>query len=167
MRPRSGHVWRAVSLLSRCPNPCHRVALVIARLAEPMEIPLCFMIRSEVFIEGQGVPASVVLDGRDACCAQFIALVDGEPAGSARLRFTDAGEAKAERVAVLVRYRGRQLGVSLMRAMEGEALARGYRAITLHAQDSAVGFYQRLGYAAEGEPFTEADIVHFKMHKAV
>ena len=143
------------------------MAEVTARVAEPVEIPLCFMIRSEVFIAGQGVPASVVMDGLDADCAQFIVYVDGEPAGSARLRFTPDREAKAERVAVLVRYRGRRLGAALMSAMEREARARGYGSVVLHAQDTAIGFYERLDYIPEGEPFTEADLVHVKMRKGV
>jgi len=140
---------------------------VSARLAQPMEIPLCFMIRSAVFIEGQGVPAPVVMDGLDVACAQFIALVDSEPVGSARLRFTNGGEAKAERVAVLEPFRGRRLGIALMGAMEGEARRRGHTSVILHSQASAIGFYEGIGYIKEGNPFAEADIVHHKMRKSV
>ncbi len=131
-----------------------------------MEIPVCFTIRSEVFIDGQGVPSGVVVDGLDGGCAQFIGLVGDEPAGSARLRFT-GGEAKAERVAVVAAFRGRGLGVALMQAMEEEAARRGYAAVVLHAQESAIGFYEGIGYGGEGDSFVEADIVHRKMKKTV
>ena len=35
----------------------------------------------------------------------------------------------------------------------------------LHAQESAIDFYTRLGYVAEGERFLEADIPHLAMGK--
>ena len=138
-----------------------------ARRAAPIEIPLCFMIRSEVFIEEQGVPAQIVMDGLDADCAQFIAIVNDEPAGSARLRFISQSEAKAERVAVLQASRGRGLGIGLMRAMEREARVMGIGSVVLHSQASAVGFYEGIGYVRDGDSFVEADIVHYKMRKAV
>lgn len=51
------------------------------------------------------------------------------------------------------------------------ALEDGVRAtadeVTLHARDTAIGFYQRLGYSTYGEPFTEVGIAHAHMHKRI
>ena len=44
---------------------------------------------------------------------------------------------------------------------------RGDREVTLHAQRSAEGFYQRLGFVARGEGFEEAGIAHIEMVKAL
>jgi predicted GNAT family N-acyltransferase len=45
------------------------------------------------------------------------------------------------------------------------ARARGLAEVVLHAQLSAKGFYDRLGYAPEGEVFEEAGIPHLVMRK--
>ena len=37
------------------------------------------------------------------------------------------------------------------------------RKVLLHAQRSAQGFYHRLGFVTEGEPFEEAGIGHIAM----
>ena len=62
--------------------------------------------------------------------------------------------------AVLREHRGRGIGSALVRylcaAVPGEA-------IYLHAQLSALPFWERLGFMAEGEPFEEAGIEHRAM----
>lgn len=141
-----------------------------ARLARPDELPRCARIRHEVFVVGQGVPTTLEADGRDAACLHFVAEVDGEIVGTARLRRVGpegAPLAKAERVAVLEAFQGRGLGRRLMEVFEAEAERRGFSAVVLHAQRSVVGFYERLGYEARGAPFFEADIEHVEMLKAL
>jgi len=90
--------------------------------------------------------------------------VDGQPAGTARLRVVE-GLAKAERVAVLERFRGAGVGAALMRALEGEARRRGLDQMVLHAQVRVIPFYERLGYAAHGPVFDDAGIPHRAMRK--
>jgi predicted GNAT family N-acyltransferase len=48
-------------------------------------------------------------------------------------------------------------------ALVAQAKARGDREVLLNAQRSAEGFYQGLGFVAQGEPFAEAGIVHVAM----
>lgn len=50
-------------------------------------------------------------------------------------------------------------------ALARDALARGLSEVVLHAQLSAMGSYDRLGYAPEGEVFAEAGIPHVVMRK--
>ena len=64
------------------------------------------------------------------------------------------------RVAVLKSERGRYWGVGVMEALHDEARRRGYAAVTLAAQEYAVGFYAKLGYVARGEVFLDAGIEH-------
>ena len=54
-----------------------------------------------------------------------------------------------------------------MARLEEAARARGHRELMLHAQESAIGFYEKLGYDAVGERFIEADIPHLEMRKAL
>ena len=57
------------------------------------------------------------------------------------------------------------LGRRLVRALEEELGRRGVREVSLHARDTAVPFYERLGYTCVGEPFVEVGIVHRHMHR--
>jgi predicted GNAT family N-acyltransferase len=50
---------------------------------------------------------------------------------------------------------------------EEVARQRGFDRIVLHARDTAVAFYLRLGYQLEGEPFEEVGILHRRMAKTL
>lgn len=63
---------------------------------------------------------------------------------------------------------GRQrtgLGSRLVRRLEEEVWRRGYEEMTMHARQSAVAFYERLGYAIDGEPFEEVGVPHRHMRR--
>jgi predicted GNAT family N-acyltransferase len=60
---------------------------------------------------------------------------------------------------------GKHIGQQLVRALEAEVERRGFRTVTLHAREGAVGFYARLGYAVFGEPFTEVGVPHRHMRR--
>jgi predicted GNAT family N-acyltransferase len=131
------------------------------------EIAVCIEIRRVVFVLGQDVPEELEVDGLDPTCTHFLAAVDGEPAGTARLRITDNGAAKAERVAVFDRFRGRGVGAAVMRTLEAEAAKRGHSEVRLGAQCDVIPFYERLGYRAYGPVFDDAGIDHRMMKIAL
>jgi len=135
------------------------------RRATSEEIGTCQAIRHEVFVLGQGVPEALEVDGLDAECIHFLAWQRREPIGTARLRFTENGEAKAERVAVRPGSQGRGVGTALMAALEAEAARRGHTKVVLTAQVQVIPFYETLGYVVEGPVFIEAAIRHRKMQK--
>jgi predicted N-acetyltransferase YhbS len=62
---------------------------------------------------------------------------------------------------------GTGLGTRLVRALEDEVGRRGFREVVLHARDTAVGFYARLGYAPVGVPYSEVGIPHQNMRRAL
>jgi ribosomal protein S18 acetylase RimI-like enzyme len=68
-------------------------------------------------------------------------------------------------MAVEPALQGKDIGRKLVRALETEVAGRGFRAVTLHAREGAVGFYARLGYEVCGEPFTEVGIPHRHMRR--
>lgn len=136
------------------------------------ELLVCLHIRRTVFIEEQGVSEADELDEKDPLCRHFLATEDRlSPAtralGTARLLVLDGLTAKAQRVAVLRSHRKRGVGEALMFALEGAAARGGCRMVKLSSQVSALPFYQRLGYEAEGAVYTEAGIPHRDMHKAI
>jgi predicted GNAT family N-acyltransferase len=127
-------------------------------------LSICHALRRAVFIDEQGVPEAIEIDGLDDSCTHFLAWVAGMPIGTARLRVVN-GEAKAERVAVLEDFRGHGAGRVLMDVLEPGARSQGLRSVLVHAQERVVPFYERLGYVRCGEGFLEADIPHVPMRK--
>ncbi len=121
-------------------------------------------VRRTVFIDEQGVPEKLELDGRDDESTQFAAYVDGAAVGAARLREYE-GAAKIERVAVLESHRGRGIGAELMEVVESTAREEGYDRAVLHAQVPVVAFYRKLGYEVTSEEFMDAGIPHHEMEK--
>lgn len=77
----------------------------------------------------------------------------------------DGGEVKMRQVAVDPDAQGQGLGRRLVEGSERLSRERGFGLMTLHARETAIPFYERLGYAVVGEPFTEVGIPHRKMKK--
>lgn len=77
----------------------------------------------------------------------------------------DAQIVKMRQVAVAPTHQGKGIGALLV--TESERIARNllYTTMSLHARETAVPFYERLGYLREGDRFEEVGIPHFKMKK--
>ena len=56
-------------------------------------------------------------------------------------------------------------GRELVSYAESFARERGYGEIALHARETALGFYEKLGYDAEGDSFIEVGLPHLAMRK--
>lgn len=91
----------------------------------------------------------------------------GHLAGCLVLTPLDADTIKMRQVAVAPELQGRGVGKLLVEASEARAKSAGYRRMSMHARETAVPFYLRLGYATVGERFEEVTIPHFKMEKAL
>ncbi len=145
--------------------------MITVRLAETAEeIDTCLRLRWTVFVEEQGVRPSEELDAHDRSDAvHALALLDGVPAGAARLILLQPGGepvvAKLQRMAVIDDVRKRGVGRALLRFLEDEARRRGARSFTLWAQTQARAFYEKQGYAAQGGEFDDAGIPHVRMDK--
>lgn len=129
----------------------------VRRVSTSDELQAALRIRHEVFVQEQGVPVAEEQDACDATAVHLLALVDGVPAGTARL----VG-AKVGRVAVLPAFRGHGVGVALMEEVHRLA---GDEELYLDAQVGVIGFYERLGYTAEGPEFLDAGILHRRMRR--
>ena len=125
-------------------------------------------IRRRVFIEGQAIPETLEIDEHDADPAivttalHVLGSLDGIAIATGRLLLEpDAGSLPhIGRVAVLEDQRGNGYGRHVMHALHVLARERGFAAVTLAAQLHAIGFYERLGYAARDDVFVEAGIEH-------
>ncbi|HDZ07942.1 hypothetical protein LCGC14_0042130 [marine sediment metagenome] len=75
--------------------------------------------------------------------------------------------AKLRQMAVNELMQGAGLGRALITRVEALLAEQGYRYLHMHARESAVGFYQKLGYRSEGDPFIEVTIAHIRMSKTL
>jgi predicted GNAT family N-acyltransferase len=141
--------------------------LSIHSISTDQELEQAYRVRHTVFVEEQGVDPALEMDEHESTAVHFLAQWEGEPIGAARYRRIAPDTAKVERVAVLPAYRGKQIGVQLMQAIEAHAREAGLAQLKLNAQRHAEVFYTRLGYEPYGAPFEEAGIAHVAMRKSL
>lgn len=131
------------------------------------DIATCQRLRRVVFIEEQGVSEADEVDGLDGSAIHLLAFDGPTAVGTARL-LVKGPVGKIGRVCVLPVARGTGLGAALIRAaldvLRGEA---GVREAYLGSQSHATGFYEKLGFVAEGEEFLDAGIPHRHMRRAL
>jgi predicted GNAT family N-acyltransferase len=59
------------------------------------------------------------------------------------------------------------IGASILSFAENISKDKGYKKIMMHARDTAVGFYEKLGYKVKGSQFTEVNLPHHVMEKEI
>lgn len=117
-------------------------------------------VRQQVFILEQKIPLDLEWDQMDALSLHALASDwGGQIVGTGRL----LPDGHIGRMAVCKDCRGRGVGAALLRTLMAEARRRGDRSVLLHAQTSAVGFYQHFGFIGSGDEFFEAGISHLLM----
>lgn len=127
------------------------------------DLKTCQSIRHAVFVLEQSVSVEDEIDGRDGDALHLLAWQDGQPVGTARL-LIEGETGKIGRVAVLRAARGTGLGADLIRAALAQLRAQpGVRRAKLGAQIHALGFYEKLGFAAYGPEYDDAGIAHRDM----
>lgn len=141
----------------------NNLTIKIAQL--PQELLAIQAIRRSVFQIEQGVEAELDFDGQDENAEQIIAALDGQPVGTARIRYLDNQTAKIERLAVLSTARGQGIGNKIMGAALDILAQKEVKEVVIHAQEYIKSLHEKLGFQPEGERFEEAGIPHVKMRK--
>ncbi|MGF1551593.1 MAG: GNAT family N-acetyltransferase [Paracoccaceae bacterium] len=140
---------------------------MIERAETPEALARCLALRTEVFVAEQGVSALDEQDGRDVEATHWIATLGARTLATARVLRTGPA-AKVQRVAVARPARGTGLGATMMRTVIDAMRAEpGVERLVLDSQLSALGFYEKLGFVAEGETFLDAGIEHKRMTLAL
>ena len=122
-----------------------------------------FNVRREVFILEQGVPEDLEIDEFDPVAIHVLACSDNSCVGTARLHINNEGFGQIGRMAILSPFRNKGLGRQIMRVLIETAKSKGIPSLILHAQVSAIPFYERLGFIANGPIYDEAGIPHRNM----
>lgn len=135
----------------------------IVEIQSPSQMEQAFEIRRRVFVIEQNVDPAEEYDEFEAQCVHFLAKHGDLPVGTCRIRKTENGY-KLERFAVIKEYRGKGVGAALVQACLQHAwLQTPDTYIYMHAQEHAVEFYAKFGFAPTGDRFWECEIPHFKM----
>lgn len=123
-------------------------------------------IRKEAFVEGRGVPPEIEFDGKDSDMLHFC-LYDGDRLIS-YLRAEILGDIlHIGRVSVSADMRKNGYGRKLMDFLVGYAKEKGFKKVELSAVDTAVGFYERIGFLAEGDYYLETGVPHIYMYREI
>ena len=85
--------------------------------------------------------------------------------GCCLLSQTSADTVRLRQMAVKNNLQGKGIGQAIMNFAETLARDKGYKKLTMHARDTAIGFYERCGYKIEGEQFMEVSVPHHIMEK--
>ena len=127
--------------------------------------PWLSAIRFKVFVEEQQVPKEMEIDEEDTRAWHFLVVTKTNQLPIATGRLLENGH--IGRMAVLKEYRNRNVGSKLLSAIIDKARILNINETFLNAQISAVGFYKKNGFTAQGEKFLDAGIPHIKMTRTL
>lgn len=122
-------------------------------------------LRYAVLQEPFGVVRMDDWDDGDPASEHLVALApDGAVLGYSRL-IMGREDAQIRQVCVEPSTQRSGVGSALVQALVGRALERGAREVWLNARVPALAFYERIGFAAVGEPFAtgRTSIPHMRM----
>jgi ribosomal protein S18 acetylase RimI-like enzyme len=121
-------------------------------------------LRYRLLREPLGIAREAMDLTRDGDCVYVIAVEDHAVLGVVALELPTS---RLRQMAVRSDLQRSGIGQKLVQHLETEARARGLRHIELHARETAIGFYEKLGYEVLGSVFTEVGIPHFSMTKTL
>jgi len=125
------------------------------------EINDAFEVRKVVFIDEQGFEADI--DELDDNAYHMVLYDHAKPVATGRLIIVSEQQAKIGRVAVLSSYRGKKVGLMLMKALIQKAQALQITQLSLSSQLQAQAFYQKVGFAPCSEVYLEEGVEHIYM----
>lgn len=133
------------------------------RIERTDDIAACHALRRAVFIDEQGVPEADEMDDLDGQAIHILAWDGDTPVGTARL-LQKGTIGKIGRVCVLPQARGTGLGAALINtSLQILRDQPGLTRAMLGAQTHAIGFYEKLGFVAEGPIYDDGGIPHRDM----
>lgn len=96
---------------------------------------------------------------------QLAAWQDGQLLACLSLKPLDAFTIKMRQLAVHENWQRQGIGQQLVWYAEDFAREHLYEKMVLHAREAAIAFYERLGYQAIGQRFTEVGLPHQAFEK--
>ena len=120
-------------------------------------------LRLKVFVEEQNVPIELEWDEYDDSSLHFLATLNDKVIAVARLK----PDGQIGRMAVLQEYRNQGFGSQLLHFILQQASQKNLKNVYLHAQVTAIHFYEKHGFTISSEIFYDANIAHRAMLKKI
>lgn len=119
---------------------------VTTRTAMKMEDSLqAFAVRAACFIGELDVPYTEEFDGHDFGATHIVAYLGEEPVGTVRMRWFQAF-AMPERLCVIQRFRGHDVGQLLIERCRTLAESRGCNMLYVHVLPRDMAYWEKLGW---------------------
>ncbi|HBY86213.1 MAG TPA: GNAT family N-acetyltransferase [Colwellia sp.] len=103
-------------------------------------------IRNEVFVQEQGIPLHLDLDGLDSKSYHSLAYIDDVAVGVARLALVEDNNAIMARVAIKKDYRGKGIASKLIESIIAKAQQLDINSIEIHAHEYLEKYYEAFGF---------------------
>ena len=117
-------------------------------------------VRREVFIDEQLVPEELEWDKDDATCIHALVTdIRNTPIATGRIK----PDGHIGRMAVLKNYRHSGIGSAVLKELLKCAISQHFKHVYLHAQTTAIPFYEKQGFKVSSEEFMDAGIPHKTM----
>lgn len=129
------------------------------------KLPDAKAVRHSVFVEEQGF--SDEFDDIDSFAHHLVLYCGDAPMATGRVFHKTDKQCAIGRVAVLRPYRGEGFGRIIMENLENQARVLGAESVYLSAQLQAQGFYESMGYVAQGEIYMDQHCPHIAMEKSL
>lgn len=141
--------------------------LTVSPVLDKRQALLMTDIRYRVFILEQHVPYEEEMDGSDASASNFLLFEKNKAIGTIRF-IQEENNFRIGRFCILKEYRGKGYGKVFFQWLEKYISDSNTPClIYFHAMQYLQGFYEKIGYIAEGPIFEEAGIKHILMKKSV
>ena len=95
----------------------------------------------------------------------FAGLLERQLIATVSVTQLPEGGVKLRQMVVDPDFQRRGWGRALLQEVERQLAEHGHRKLSLHARETAVGFYAAAGYLHEGETFEEVGLPHRRMIK--
>ena len=120
------------------------------------------VLRNEILLRPIGLPDHA-WEMKDEEAWHFVAVYDNQVVGCAILVPTSDTDVQLMQMAVATDFQSQGIGKLIVLEMIQFAKQKSIHQITCHARDTAIKFYERLGFEIYGEPFEEVGILHRHM----
>lgn len=105
-------------------------------------------VRYEVFVLERGLNKEDEFDDYDLSTTIYAVcfINDQKPISVARLIIENDDVVRITRVATLKKYRGKKINRQIIKKLENFAKEKGYKKAIIHAELTAVSYYEEIGY---------------------
>jgi predicted GNAT family N-acyltransferase len=124
-------------------------------------------LRNDVLRVPLGLTLSDEDTAEDATRLHFVALENDIVIATVSMMKLTTETIKLRQMAAANQFQGKGVGLQLVRYAEQSVQKLGFSMVEMAARDTAVPFYEKLGYQTFGEPFMEVGVPHIIMKRTL